>query len=186
VKRFTVARRLTLSSTARRALIIDLIQKGEIYSQSDLQRLLNEEGVAVTQATISRDLLEVGAVRGRGIDGVVRYSLPSDIDAASELSRKVSTVSDELITDINVSENLVVVKTAPGGANLMASALDRASKNGELSNIIGTIAGDDTVLVIARTTSAGKVLAEELRDYIGHSLSKRPSVKRKKKKGIRS
>jgi hypothetical protein len=74
-----------------------------------------------------------------------------------------------------------VVKTPPGGAQLLASALDRASQSGELSAIIGTIAGDDTVLVISRNATGGSALAEQLRDFIGSALSKQMKKKTSKK-----
>ena len=86
---------------------------------------------------------------------------------------RAARVSDELILNITASGNLVVVKTPPGGAQLLASALDRASQSGDIKTIIGTIAGDDTVLVISRNASGGKALATELRDFIGGKKARR-------------
>jgi len=147
-----VAKRGTLSSNARRALVVNFVNQGLVHSQGDLVELLAEEGIEVTQATASRDLDDVGAVRGKDASG------------------------------ITASGNIVVIKTPPGGAQLLASALDRASESSELSSAIGTIAGDDTVLVISRNASGGKLLAAELRDYITTEFSSkaRKTIKSKK------
>jgi transcriptional regulator of arginine metabolism len=158
-----VAKKGGISSNARRALVISYVNQGLVHSQGDLVNLLADEGIDVTQATASRDLDDVGAVRGKDAGGVMRYQLMN-----SEMAR----VSDELVLSITASGNLVVVKTPPGGAQLLASALDRASQSGELSAIIGTIAGDDTVLVISRNATGGRALAEQLRDFIGSALTK--------------
>jgi len=95
---------------------------------------------------------------------------------------RMARVSDQLLLSITASGNIVVIKTPPGGAQLLASALDRASESSELSNAIGTIAGDDTVLVISRNASGGKLLAAELRDYIATEFSSkaRKTIKSKK------
>jgi transcriptional regulator of arginine metabolism len=134
-----------------------------VHSQSDLVDLLADEGIDVTQATASRDLEDVGAVRGKDEKGKMRYLL---IENSMEPLARAARVPDDLIVNITASGNLVVVKTPPGGAQLLASALDRASQSGEMKSIIGTIAGDDTVLVISRNANGGKALASELRDFI--------------------
>jgi transcriptional regulator of arginine metabolism len=178
VKRCSVAKRGGISSNARRALVISYVNQGLVHSQGDLVDLLADEGIDVTQATASRDLDDVGAVRGKDAGGVMRYQLmSSEIEPLARMAR----VSDELVLSITASGNLVVVKTPPGGAQLLASALDRASQSGELSAIIGTIAGDDTVLVISRNATGGKALAEQLRDFIGSALAKNLTKKLPKK-----
>lgn len=158
-----MAKRSALSSNARRALVISYVTQGLVHSQSDLVELLADEGIEVTQATASRDLEDVGAVRGKDGKGMMRYLL---MENTMEPMARAARVSDELIVEISASGNLVVVKTPPGGAQLLASALDRASQSGEMKSIIGTIAGDDTVLVISRNATGGKALANELRDFI--------------------
>lgn len=161
-----MAKRQALSSNARRALVISFVNKGLVHSQQDLVDLLADEGIEVTQATASRDLEEIGAVRGREASGEMKYRL---IDQVSEQRARINRVSDELMLSITASGNLVVIKTPAGGAQLLASTLDRASQSGELASLIGTIAGDDTVLAISRTSSGGKALASHLRDFISHS-----------------
>lgn len=148
------------SASARRAKVISLVQSGRVHSQSNLVGLLEESGFVVTQATASRDLEDIGALRGRGNNGAAIYQLPAD--EAQSLSRVISLPS-ELILSVESSANLAVVRTPPGGAQLLASALDGARAHGQLATVIGTIAGDDTVLLISKKSTGGAVLAKELR-----------------------
>lgn len=159
-----MAKRATLSTSARRALVQSYVVRGQVHSQNDVVELLADEGINVTQATASRDLEEVGAVRGRDASGEMRYLL---IDGVSQTQSRITRVSDELVLSITASGNLVVIKTPAGGAQLLASTLDRASQSGELTSVIGTIAGDDTVLVVSRNATGGRALSAELRDFIG-------------------
>lgn len=143
------------TAVARRAKVISLIKSGKISSQVELIRELKKSGFAVTQATASRDLDEVGAVRGRN-----GYTIPeSDGDS---MARSMPLPGD-LILSVESSGNLAVVRTPPGGAQLFASSLDHFA----MKSIIGTIAGDDTVLVVSRKASGGADLAKELRSYQG-------------------
>ena len=137
------------SAAARRAKVVSLVESGAIHSQSDLVKELKRAGYKVTQATASRDLEEIGAVRGSH-----GYQLATSSD--DSLSRVLST--DNLILSVEASGNLAVVRTPPGGAQLLASNLDHA----KLKAIIGTIAGDDTVLVVSRKSNGGGELAKEL------------------------
>ena len=146
------------SVTARRAKAISLVKAGLIHSQSDLVKHLKKGGFPVTQATASRDLEEIGAVRGRNSVGESVY-LISDSDDES-ISRTMPVPSD-LIISVEASGNLAVVRTPPGGAQLLASSLDHSG----ISEIIGTIAGDDTVLVVSRKATGGAQLAKELLAY---------------------
>jgi len=120
-----VAKRQALSANARRALVISLINQGRIHSQGDLVELLDDEGIEVTQATASRDLEEVGAVRVRDESGVMRYQL---LNPATEQRTRMERVSSELVLSVTSSGNMVVIKTPAGGAQLLASALDRRHK----------------------------------------------------------
>jgi transcriptional regulator of arginine metabolism len=101
----------------------------------------------VTQATVSRDLEEIGAVRGRDSQGDPNYRINQE--SIDEPLSKVSRLISDLLVDVKSSGNLTVLRTPPGGAQLLASALDRASRAGTIPQIIGTIAGDDTVLVVS-------------------------------------
>lgn len=138
---------------ARRAQAIALIKAGKISSQGDLVKELKKKGFVVTQTTASRDLEEIGAVRGR--NGYIIAESDSDSMARS------MPLPGDLILSVESSGNLAVVRTPPGGAQFLASALDHSG----LKSIIGTIAGDDTVLVVSRKASGGGELAKELLSY---------------------
>ena len=117
-------------------------------------------GFAVTQATASRDLEELGAVRSRNESGELVYQLGTTADGS--IARSMPLPSD-LILSVESSGNLAVVRTPPGGAQFLASSLD----NSGLPNIIGTIAGDDTVLVVSKKSNGGAELAKELLNFGG-------------------
>jgi transcriptional regulator of arginine metabolism len=161
------------SVSARRAKAIALIKAGVIHSQSDLVKLLKKAGFDVTQATASRDLEELGAVRSRSESGELIYQLGTTADGS--IARSMPLPSD-LILSVEASGNLAVVRTPPGGAQFLASSLD----NSGLENIIGTIAGDDTVLVVSKKATGGADLAKELLNF--GTGAKRGSAKRKAKK----
>ena len=146
------------SVSARRAKAIALIKAGVVHSQSDLVKLLKKAGFAVTQATASRDLEEVGAVRSRNAEGELIYQIGTTSDGA--ISKSMPLPSD-LILSVEPSGNLAVVRTPPGGAQFLASALD----NSGIASIIGTIAGDDTVLVVSKKSNGGAELAKELLSF---------------------
>jgi transcriptional regulator of arginine metabolism len=138
---------------ARRSKAISLIKSGKISSQSDLVKELKKAGFSVTQATASRDLEEIGAVRTR--NGYIIAE--SDDDSMA----RAMPLPGDLILSVESSANLAVVRTPPGGAQFLASSLDHSGIN----SIIGTIAGDDTVLVVSRKASGGAELAKELLSY---------------------
>ena len=161
------------SVAARRAKVISLIESGVIYSQSDLVKELKKAGYRVTQATASRDLEEIGAVRG---SNGYRLSSSSDESMTKVLS------NEKLILSVESSGNLAVVRTPPGGAQLLASNLDHSG----MRSIIGTIAGDDTVLVVARKANGGADLAKELLSLaLGRASVKPKSTLRNSKRGVR-
>jgi transcriptional regulator of arginine metabolism len=143
------------SSSQRRALIAKFIKQGGVESQSHLVKLLAREGVKVTQATASRDLEDLGAIRIRDAGGEFQYAISDDAT-----SKPASAAN--LILSVTASGNLAVVRTPPGGAQLLASAIDRNSLNGSLKSAIGTIAGDDTVLVVSKTANGGAELAKSI------------------------
>lgn len=146
------------SVSARRAKAISLIKAGVVHSQSDLVKLLKKAGFVVTQATASRDLEEVGAVRSRNESGELVYQIGASSDGA--ISKSMPLPSD-LILSVESSGNLVVVRTPPGGAQFLASSFD----NSGIKSIIGTIAGDDTVLVVSKKSNGGADLAKELLSF---------------------
>ena len=135
------------TKVARQEMIKDWITQGSIHSQIEIVDRLKNSGFDVTQATVSRDLEDIGAVRGRDAQGDPNYRINQE--SIEEPLSKVSRLISDLLVDVKSSGNLTVLRTPPGGAQLLASALDRASRSGTIPEIIGTIAGDDTVLVVS-------------------------------------
>ncbi|HEY2206706.1 MAG TPA: arginine repressor [Pseudonocardia sp.] len=152
----------TPTRVARQARIIELITQRAVRSQAELATLLASEGVEVTQATLSRDLDELGAVKLRGPDGGAPvYALPEDghpMRGSAGGTSRLARLLSELLISADASGNLVVLRTPPGAAQFLASALDRSA----LHDVVGTIGGDDTVLVIAGDGVAGTDLARRL------------------------
>ncbi|HUY05799.1 MAG TPA: ArgR family transcriptional regulator [Acidimicrobiales bacterium] len=147
----------------RQHVIAGLLAEHTVTSQPQLLDLLAGAGVEATQATVSRDLEELGAVRVRipGVDGQVYAiaELPTNQVAPIEHLRRVL---GEWVVDLGASGNLVMLRTPPGSAHVVASALDRTG----LEGMLGTVAGDDTVLVIADRADGGEPLAERIRELV--------------------
>jgi len=183
------------TKTARHAQIAAILaQPGHpVRSQEELAERLAQRGVRVTQATLSRDLEELGAVRLRGADGGLVYALPGEAGGpgsmpgglaadipewaeaaasgpagdAAEPSSRLARVAAELLVAAESSANLVVLRTPAGAAQFLASVIDHSA----WPSILGTVAGDDTILVIARDPAGGADLAQallRLADRRGH------------------
>ena len=148
----------------RQHLVVRLLADNEVSSQEQLVELLGNEGIAATQATVSRDLEEIGALKVRvpGLDRLVYAvpELPKDQVAPVDHLRRVL---GEWVVEIAASGNLVVLRTPPGSAHVVASALDRAG----LEGVVGTVAGDDTVLVVATENLGGEALCQRLEKITG-------------------
>ncbi|MCC3292791.1 MULTISPECIES: arginine repressor [Arthrobacter] len=151
------------TKTARQARIRTLLTGLSIRSQAELAALLADDGVQVTQATLSRDLVELGAVRMRGKDGALVYAVPSEGGERAPKSGVTQEVLDarlarlcgELLVTAEASANIVVLRTPPGAANFLALAIDHSV----LPSVLGTIAGDDTVMMVTRDPEGGPDLA---------------------------
>ena len=157
---------LPQTRTARHRRIVDLLTRQPIRSQSQLAKLLADDGLAVTQATLSRDLDELGAVKIRNQYGTLIYAVPAEGGdrtpqapmGESAIEGRLARLASELMVSATASGNLVVLRTPPGAAQFLASAIDQSG----IHEIIGTIAGDDTVLLISRDPAGGQALAEHL------------------------
>jgi transcriptional regulator of arginine metabolism len=147
------------TQAARRTRIAEVLASRSIHSQEELRACLAQEGFSVTQATLSRDLVDLGAVKVAQPDGRAVYTLPSDAgqDPGIEIGRLVRA-AHELVVSVDHSANIVVVRTPPGGAQYLASAFDRA----QCRPIIGTVAGDDTVFLVTRGVEGGLAVAAEI------------------------
>lgn len=154
------------SRTARQARIADLLQRRRISSQVELASLLAAEGIDIAQATLSRDLDELGARKVRCGDGAARYVLEGDADgvaASRGAVARMRRVLDELLVSSDHSGTIAVLRTPPGAAQYLASVIDRAG----LPEIAGTIAGDDTIFCLAREPLTGADLARQLSGETG-------------------
>lgn len=148
------------TKAARQRRIVELLSRSPVALQSRLVELLAAEGFTVTQATLSRDLDDLRAVKLPNAAGEAVYSVPSEVggrrpsptpDSASRLTR----VAQEVLVSVDSSGNLVVLRTPPGGAQYLASAIDHS----DWPQLIGTVAGDDTVLLVTRDADGGAGVA---------------------------
>ncbi|MDQ1294124.1 MAG: transcriptional regulator of arginine metabolism [Actinomycetota bacterium] len=151
--------RTTATKTARHSRITALLNRLPVRSQTELAEFLLEEGVTVTQATLSRDLVELGAVKVRHADGGLVYAVPGEggdrtpragIDQEI-LHSRLARLCEELLITAESSGNLVVLRTPPGAAGFLAAAIDRSV----MPTVLGTVAGDDTVIVVTRSPDGG-------------------------------
>ena len=152
----------TVSRAARHARIGEILRRRAVRSQTELADALAREGIEVAVATLSRDLDELGAVKLRAADGGAgRYVIPEDgshIPGIPGGTDRLMKLLAELLVSADHSGNTAVLRTPPGAANFLASAVDRAN----LEDVVGTIAGDDTIFVLARDPVTGAELAERL------------------------
>lgn len=159
------------SQVARRDLIVQLLARHQVSSQAALRELLAGEGFEVTQATVSRDLDEIGAVKLLGPDGLPVYALPSGSgdqgarlpEHASAAHARMARLLGELLVSADSSANIAVLRTPPGAAQFLAAAIDHAAP----PDVVGTIAGDDTVLMVARQATGGAALARTMLELAG-------------------
>jgi transcriptional regulator of arginine metabolism len=147
----------------RQQIITRLIAQENVCSQPHLQEMLKDQGIEATQATISRDLEELGAVKIRVAGGDSIYAIAEYAPARVAPSDQLRRVMAEWVAEVTSSGNLVVVRTPAGCAHVVASALDRSA----LSGLLGTVAGDDTIFCVAAEDIGGAGLAEELRSLSG-------------------
>jgi transcriptional regulator of arginine metabolism len=140
----------------RRARLVELLEHGEAGTQEEIVERLAAEGFRATQATVSRDLDDVGAIRRHG-NGRTEYAMPERNGPPTGFGKRVFA---ELVRDIAVSANLVVIRTYPGMAATVAAVLDSS----EIGGVLGTIAGDDTVFAVADEKAGGKGLAKKIKE----------------------
>ena len=151
------------SKVQRQQAISKLVMKHAVTNQPQLVDLLSADGIAATQATVSRDLEDLGAVKVRVPGGETVYAIPEFEPARLAPEDQLRRVLGEWVAEVKQSGNLVVLRTPPGCAHVVASALDRSGMDG----ILGTVAGDDTLLCVAEESMGGEALAAMLRDIAG-------------------
>jgi transcriptional regulator of arginine metabolism len=153
------------SKVQRQQAISKLIGKHAVTNQPQLVELLAARGIAATQATVSRDLEDLGAVKVRVPGGDTVYAIPEYEPARIAPEDQLRRVMGEWVAEVRCSGDLVVLRTPPGCAHVVASALDRSGIGG----LLGTVAGDDTLLCVAEESVGGKALTTQLRDLAGLS-----------------
>jgi len=144
----------------RQKKIINIIENQVIATQKDLADALISAGFEVTQATVSRDIKELNLIKISMGENAYRYAAPQEAVVVSE--KKFEFVLREFVLDVEYSENIVVVKTAPANANVVAYALD----NFIWKEVIGTVAGDDTILLVVKPKDAVEKIVAKIKEYI--------------------
>ena len=142
----------------RLAKIVELVEKNEVYTQEDLLQLLAREGIATTQATISRDIKELNLVKSVTEDGKYKYTT-SRKKQTDKMKKKFRSVFIESVVLVDYAQNIVVVKCHTGMANAACAALDTMG----LEGIVGTLAGDDTIFILMRTDELARNISDEIR-----------------------
>ncbi len=152
-----------MSKARRQHVISGLLEDNAVTNQSQLVELLAAEDIEATQATASRDLDELGAIKVRVPGGETVYAIPEHPVDRIAPEDHLRRVMGDWVADVGSSGNIVVLRTPPGSAHVVASALDRAG----IEEILGTVAGDDTLMVVAVESVGGKALESRLRELAG-------------------
>jgi len=151
------------SKVQRQQTIARIISEHDVTSQPMLLELLEEEGIEATQATVSRDLEDLGAVKVRVRKGESAYAIPDFAPDRIAPQDQLRRVLSEWVAEVESSDPMVVIRTPPGCAHVVASALDRSRVKG----VVGTVAGDDTLLLVADAKVGAKRVAATLRELAG-------------------
>ncbi len=147
----------------RQQLIAKIVSSQTVTSQPMLRELLKKRGIKATQATVSRDLEDLGAVKVRKVSGETIYAIPEFEPDRLSPPDQLKRVLAEWVADVQFNEPIVVIRTPPGCAHVVASALDRSRLNG----LIGTVAGDDTMMCVAQSSYSAKRLAKDIKQLAG-------------------
>ena len=147
--------------TKRQAKIVEIISNTNVETQEQLLKALEEEGFTSTLATISRDIKELRIVKELTSLGTYRYSV-SEKDAPPALTDRLNTIFRECVTSIDYAENIIVIHTLPGLASAAGSALDAM----KINVVLGTLAGDDTVMIVMRDSNAAAAFCGEIKSVI--------------------
>ena len=153
----------TLGKPQHQHRIARLLEEQAVSSQPQLIKLLASDGVIATQATVSRDLEELGAVKVRIPGGTMAYAIPEHAKERIAPDDHLRRVMGEFVVEVAHSGNIVVLRTPPGSAHVIGSALDRAG----LPDVLGTVAGDDTLLVVCSEHVGGAQVASQLASLAG-------------------
>ena len=145
----------------RQEMILEIIETMSVETQEELAEILKERNFPVTQATISRDIKELRIVKELTHNGIYRYSAPSK-ESANAFSAKLNTIFKECVTSYDSAQNLVVIKTLPGLASAACSTIDGM----HMPQVVGTLAGDDTAVLIMRDISAAAEFCAQIKRLV--------------------
>lgn len=151
-----------MSRAARERAIREIVGGRVVRTQSELVEALAERGIQVTQATVSRDIRRLGLVKTTTGDGGVRYAHPDDLETPPAAGDRLRSAFREFVTSVDGGEALLAVRTPPGGAHVVGSALDAADVDG----VVATVAGDDTVLVLLESEEDRDRVRELFRGWV--------------------
>jgi transcriptional regulator of arginine metabolism len=152
-----------VSRRERERAILEIVDAQAIHTQADLVRALHERGARVTQATVSRDVKRLGLVKLPGPDGTYRYGLPEAATIPSRAAHEaLASAFDEFTTGVFPGEGLLAVKTLSGCANAVAITIDEAA----LPGVVATLAGDDTIFILAASRREASQVLEQLRNLL--------------------
>src|SRR5712671_782998 len=154
---------VTLGKPQRQHRILRVLEDQPVSSQAQLVQLLEADGVVATQATVSRDLEELGAVKVRIPGGAMAYAIPDGNRERAPSRDHLKRLLGEFVVEVSYSANLVVLRTPPGSAHVVASAIDRSG----LADVLGTVAGDDTIILVCAEATGGAPVAAELAGLAG-------------------
>ncbi|MEY2634967.1 MAG: hypothetical protein RIS75_907 [Actinomycetota bacterium] len=168
------------SKSARHQRIVDVLAREEIRTQDELRAILMDNGFDVTQATLSRDLDELGATKVESLDGTSVYAVPEQGDPArvpaitpdADANARLIRLMDEVVTGITASLNIVVVHTRAGAAHYLAGAIDRNA----IPQILGSVAGDDTVLLVTHPETSGEFVKDLLLEMVNTKNARKQSA----------
>jgi transcriptional regulator of arginine metabolism len=154
---------MRLAKPQRQHRVVRILEQHPVTNQTMLVDLLAQEGVVATQATVSRDLEELGAVKVRAVGGESVYAIPEQPHNRFTSEDHLRRVLGEWVVEVAHSVNIVILRTPPGSAHVVGSAIDRAG----LPDVLGTVAGDDTLFVVVSERSGGQKVARRLSALAG-------------------
>ena len=152
-----------LGKTQRQYLVARIIEAQPVANQAALVDLLAAEGVSATQATVSRDLEDLGAIKVRLPGGETAYAIPAFPKQQQAPEDHLRRMFGDWVVEVSHSDNIVIIRTPPGSAHVVASALDRSG----LPGVLGTVAGDDTIFIVVASDVGGQAIATQFIELAG-------------------
>ncbi len=150
-----------MTKSKRHLKILEIIKNEDISTQEDLAKRLEEERIDVTQATVSRDIKKLGLIKVPSGYGGYKYALPME-RTQNDIHAWLKRMFQDFVVSIDAGENLIVIKSLPGTAQGLASSIDNLG----LEDILGTVAGDDTVFIAVKSSSKAEIIQQFLRDFL--------------------